>query len=713
MRLAISIAFVLGVGCSDRSLYLPEAHDLGAADQSGADRSIVDQSAADQSSMDQSTADQSSLDLWRLDLWRLDLSTLEAASPDLSTIDLATRDLSRTCGVGDVLVGRACVRRTCQAGDNRLNCLLPDGSVGQCSGLVCETADLMSDPDNCGLPGAVCPTGGWCSNGICSGSCSSNCPAGMSCSESGFYGCALATCDGKHDNQACDFPIAMYGGLDVPGQCCGTRCVQLLGGDANNCGACGRVCKGGCFAGHCDTDCTQAIDNLPCALGEGYCCNGTCVTQNVIGAICGIVGLNCPSNPCPAGTACVSFGYYNATSCAHTSCSGQHDGSVCASVDADGVARAGQCCAGGCADTLDDPHNCGTCGHECPGAQICLGGACVPQVTCDHTSDSSPCLMPNGVQGVCCGSTCVDVESDVRNCGGCALACPPGTTCNGATGLVNRSQCVDATGTPQSCQTLGCPSGYSCTYVNSQQYSCEIVSCAGLADGTICAGGECCSGSCVSLFDLANCASCGRACPTGADGCSYGDCERSFSAIACSTTAPCPAGNTCISVTCPYLWPNSCSPQQCFPSSCAGRSDGVPCAAGGSKGACCAGACVNLNSDPANCGQCGRDCGGSLCRTGKCEEADPTRCVPTCPAGTVCVEDDPFYLRIGVCVGPVCGVTSYDYPFIDNLRCLSQDGHLGDCCPDGSCADLARDPENCGGCGTSCGGGACVAGRCQ
>jgi hypothetical protein len=161
------------------------------------------------------------------------------------------------------------------------------------------------------------------------------------------------------------------------------------------------------------------------------------------------------------------------------------------------------------------------------------------------------------------------------------------------------------------------------------------------------------------------------------------------------------------------FWVLFCAKKQCFPSSCDGRSDGVPCALGNAPGNCCAGACVRWSMDPDNCGQCGRSCDGARCLGGTCESVDPARCVPACPDGTICVEDDWFGLSLGVCVGPVCGVTAYDYPYIDNERCLAQDGAPGECCADGSCADIARDPQNCGGCGLVCATGSCVGGLCR
>src|SRR5262249_29454446 len=91
-----------------------------------------------------------------------------------------------------------------------------------------------------------------------------------------------------------------------------------------------------------------------------------------------------------------------------------------------------------------------------------------------------------------------------------------------------------------------------------------------------------------------------------------------------------------------------------------------------------------------------------------------TRCVPDCPAGTICYEVAPAGggFHVGVCMGPVCGLITYNNPHLNSGRCLAQDGGLGLCCPDGSCADLAEDVHNCGGCGIDCGGAACIDGGC-
>lgn len=68
----------------------------------------------------------------------------------------------------------------------------------------------------------------------------------------------------------------------------------------------------------------------------------------------------------------------------------------------------------------------------------------------------------------------------------------------------------------------------------------------------------------------------------------------------------------------------------------------------------CSGACVDLQTDQANCGRCGYDCTNRVCITARCQ---------TCPSGqTAC---------------------------------------------NGKCTDTLVDPANCGGCGQTCATGAC------
>jgi hypothetical protein len=74
----------------------------------------------------------------------------------------------------------------------------------------------------------------------------------------------------------------------------------------------------------------------------------------------------------------------------------------------------------------------------------------------------------------------------------------------------------------------------------------------------------------------------------------------------------------------------------------AGGAGGVGGAigAGGAIGVCssCAGACVDLANDPANCGACGHACGPShpLCDRGQCKTAPCEVVGPICPTDLLC-----------------------------------------------------------------------------
>lgn len=112
----------------------------------------------------------------------------------------------------------------------------------------------------------------------------------------------------------------------------------------------------------------------------------------------------------------------------------------------------------------------------------------------------------------------------------------------------------------------------------------------------------------------------------------------------------------------------------------------------------CGSRCIDLSSDPASCGACGRGCAaGQACISGSCacRSGDPT-CGPTggltdptaCGSASVRCRNDQL------CIDGAC-------------RCRPPLSSSGD-----ACVDLASDPANCGMPGVRCGGGVCAAGHC-
>ncbi len=113
-------------------------------------------------------------------------------------------------------------------------------------------------------------------------------------------------------------------------------------------------------------------------------------------------------------------------------------------------------CSGGCVELGSDVNNCGTCGNQCTSAigEICQGGQCA----CPGSD-------------VVCNGVCVDESNDASNCGACATVCPPGA----------------------SCQSGGC-----------------VCPTTGLGIETLC------NGTCVNeKTDTSNCGACGSQCLTG------------------------------------------------------------------------------------------------------------------------------------------------------------------------------------------------------
>lgn len=179
--------------------------------------------------------------------------------------------------------------------------------------------------------------------------------------------------------------------------------------------------------------------------------------------------------------------------------------------------------AGACVDLLSDMSNCGACGEVCESELVpveCRSGVC----------ERASC--PVGIEF--CGAVdgCRDLTTDPAHCGACANVCASGVCSGGvcapggggcAEGQTDcGGVCVETCCNNEHCGACGnaCPSGETC-----------FEGICGCPSGLCCAEGEViCNGTCVATCcDNNNCGACGNVC-TGGLTCFEGVCD-------------CPSGN--------------------------------------------------------------------------------------------------------------------------------------------------------------------------
>jgi len=349
-----------------------------------------------------------------------------------------------------------------------------------------------------------------------------------------------------------------------------------------------------------------------------------------------------------------------------------------------------------------------------------IGSLLVPLTGCEQLLE----ILENLDQQSCedmgmasCDGLCVDVySSDTANCGACGLACGDGeiceygycTTCDGATACPGR--CADLQWDYENCGGCGIVCG-------GESNSCENGTC-------VCLGGTVCDGACTDTqYDTYHCGACGSACDEMAgESCVSGSCVTycddggmGYGGYRCEADGPCldiysdPANCGGCGVACGdgeiCEWGacTNCQDRETW------RNDGTSTTIDLTP---CPGLCADLTNDPGNCGGCGIACGGetNTCQDGAC----------VC-AGTVCngACTDTSYdsYNCGAC-GTTCDEAGGE--LCNNGSCVTycEDDPMGwggyRCEPDGPCVEIYSDRANCGGCGIACGDGeVCDWGTCS
>jgi hypothetical protein len=188
--------------------------------------------------------------------------------------------------------------------------------------------------------------------------------------------------------------------------------------------ACGQNC---CPGGATCTDQNQGLCACPSGTEQ---CGTNCVKSCSDGQSLDLDTCTCPGPE----AACIQ----NQQTCQNHGqcCSGYCGGGTC--FDCSGKV----CGDFGCIDPSKDSQNCGNCGNVCVYPKVCSGGVCgcaPDQTPCiDHSECCSQLCFAGSVCTTCSDVTagdgtpltfcaagsCVDLRTDIDNCGACGKVCP-------------------------------------------------------------------------------------------------------------------------------------------------------------------------------------------------------------------------------------------------------------------------------------------------
>ena len=308
----------------------------------------------------------------------------------------------------------------CDNGWKDVNGKIEDGCEEKAGGGGC--GDTTKDINNCGACGNVCSTQSGtpsCVSGVCG---IAACGKGFAdCNKFSIDGCetdlmnnpahcgaCLNKCITANGTATCNSGLCGLGACDKGFANCnnlaGDGCEVNLGSDAQNCGACGRMCSAGpnavpvCRNGGCSISCTTR-NHADCDGNHATGCEANLASDNLNCGGCGIVcenGATCQSGSCVAPIDCQP---------GTADCNG------------DPIDK--------CEVRLDsDANNCGACGVVCSfdhAFPSCILGGC-GFIVCHMGYADCDGQQANGCE--------VGLTSDAANCGACGNACAAGEVCS-------------------------------------------------------------------------------------------------------------------------------------------------------------------------------------------------------------------------------------------------------------------------------------------
>jgi hypothetical protein len=483
---------------------------------------------------------------------------------DDECVDLQTDPLN--CGACSLPCASELGASTCIEG----TCACSPGTT-RCDDVCVNTA---RDPLNCGACGSECLDDTECVDGACAAA-QTACPqdqtrCGDACVDTtsdsaNCSACGLACPAGEECRGSLCVPIGGGGGCKTGFTPCGPTCADLQT-NATNCGACGNACATGegCVNGKCELATRVCVDpGESCA--DGDCCIGFCNQDDLCecvseGAECAQIGTGgcCSGQPCNADGFCGTCTLFGASCTADAECcSGSQYG-------------AGLCCAGVCTDVTNVGFACpcAQLGESCAAVECCVG-FCGQDDLCDCASDGRECRSNDE----CCNGVC----NANGFCGTCVLL---GATCITTPDCCSGNYAVDCCFDSVELTT-------TCTDVTATGF------CPGETGDRTCAEGFTdCGGVCVDLAtNIRHCGSCALICNLDfTDTCEDGRCTSSQQIVAAEE--PVVAAEELPAFSCP--------------------EGQVDCGAG----------CIDIVSDPANCGGCGIVCAADQqCFQGACAVA--------------------------------------------------------------------------------------------